>query len=85
MRAGYETRRLEGQQRRALEKLSAEMVRCAHRAIYGNTTGRGPMDYSPPAETNNHLAVELGAFFQTIINHSIINHKSIIMAVGIPR
>ena len=59
--AGYETRRLEGQQRRALEKLSAEMVRCAHRAIYGNTTGRGPMDYSPPTTPQgNEDAGELG-------------------------
>ena len=38
---GADTRKLESKYRRALERLSAEMVRCAHRAIYSNTTGRG--------------------------------------------
>lgn len=46
--AGFDTRRLEGKKRRALEKLSAEMVRCAHRAIYTNTTCRAASDYVPP-------------------------------------
>ena len=31
-----------------LEKISAEMQRAAHRAIYGNTTGRAATPFSPP-------------------------------------
>ena len=50
--AGYDTRKLNSKYRRAMEKLSAEMVRCAHRAIHSNTTGRGSSSFSPPPTTD---------------------------------
>ena len=45
--AGLDLRKLEGKKRRALEKLSAEMVRCAHRAIFANTTCRATSSDAP--------------------------------------
>jgi hypothetical protein len=44
---GHDTRRLQSQKRRAFEKLSAEMARCAHRAIYTNTTARAASESMP--------------------------------------
>ena len=40
--------KLESKKRRGLEKLSAEATRCLHRAIHGNTTGRGASTTPPP-------------------------------------
>ena len=48
---GFPTRRLENKKRRALEKISCEMVRCAHRAIYQNAHGRVNEAYAQPAPT----------------------------------
>ena len=38
--------------RRALEKISAEMVRCAHRAITKNTTFKGYESFVPEPLTD---------------------------------
>lgn len=47
-RMGLETRRVESQERRALEKLSAEMARCFYRSIYINQTGRTQNEFAAP-------------------------------------
>jgi hypothetical protein len=47
-RHGFCTRKVEAQERRALEKISAEMIRCLHRAIYNNLHGRTHSTFTPP-------------------------------------
>ena len=44
-----DTRRVESQERRALEKLSAEMARCFYRSVYINQTGRTQNELTEPA------------------------------------
>ena len=42
---GQDVRRVESQERRMLEKISAEMARCFYRSIYINQYGRTREDY----------------------------------------
>jgi hypothetical protein len=47
-RMGTPLRRIESQERRALEKFSAEAVKCFYRSVYINQNGRVRTDYAAP-------------------------------------